>query len=59
MNSYPQIDSFVVKVVEVGWLDFKRMVMMSMTSSNLNTDSLHHMKLSSAVEVQNGLKLAR
>ena len=24
MNSYPQIDSFVVKIVEVGWLNCKR-----------------------------------
>ena len=26
--------------------------------SNLNTDALHHVQLASAVEVQNGLKLA-
>ena len=31
---------------------------MLMRNANLNTDTLHHVQLASAVKVQNGLKLA-
>ena len=34
------------------------MMDLRMADANLNADALHHMKLTSAVEIQNGLKLA-